>query len=237
MRAAARSRAGRRAHRHHPAEPSPIASVCRAMSRSSPARPMAAPPSSPAAPRDPGDGVTSLGTTLTLKLLSEHAGLCAAIRHLQPSHRRSLAGGRRVQFGRRGARGPFQPRGYCAPHAAASIPISRPVSTIIPCPSPASASRSTIRHMAPRFDAAGPTMSACSSRRCSKASPASRRWAIAASPNSARRRSRRSARVGGGAANEAWTQIREGLLAVQFLPPRGDHAASARRVSPGAASA
>ena len=46
------------------------ASAFRTTWRSSQARRMAAPPSSPAARSEAGDGVTSLGTTLTLKLLS-----------------------------------------------------------------------------------------------------------------------------------------------------------------------
>jgi D-ribulokinase len=50
----------------------------------------------------PGDAVTSLGSTLVLKLASEQPIVRAGIWNLHPSDRRSLAGGWRLQYGRRG---------------------------------------------------------------------------------------------------------------------------------------
>ena len=64
-------RPGGNARGHDLTRTSPRSSACPRTPPSSRERPTAAPPSSPAARAQPGDGVTSLGTTLTLKLLSD----------------------------------------------------------------------------------------------------------------------------------------------------------------------
>ena len=88
---------------------------------SSPARPTAAPRSWRPAPSAAGDGVTALGTTLTLKLLSDRPVFSPPARRLQPPHRRPLAGRRRVEQRRQGA--------AALPHAGAMaelVPRLRP---------------------------------------------------------------------------------------------------------------
>ncbi len=112
---------------------------------SRPARRMAAPRSSPPARMCAGDAVTALGTTLTVKLLSDQADLLARARRLQPSDRRSLARGRRVQHGRRSAPPDSSRRRADGSARAASIQRRTRASTTIRFPSPASASRSPIR--------------------------------------------------------------------------------------------
>ena len=70
----------------------------------------------------PGEGVTALGSSLTIKLLSDTPIFAPAVRHLQPPHRRRLAGGRRLQYRRQGAARTFPRRA----HRRRSRPRSTP---------------------------------------------------------------------------------------------------------------
>ena len=136
------------------------------------------------------------------------ARLRAAIWHLQPSHRRSV--------GWRAAPPMPAAQAICRHFTATTIerltplidpdhptgldyyPLARPGERF-PINDPA---------LPPRLDAAARPSRSASSRRCSKASPPSRRWAIAASRNLAPSALATIRTVGGGAANETWTAIR-----------------------------
>ena len=141
---------------------------------------------------EPGDGVTSLGTTLTLKLLSDTARLRARLRHLQPPHRRPVAGGWRVQHRRRRHRRILLEGRHRAAHAAARSRRADGPRLL----SAAEARRALPRQrsrLSSRASSRARRMTACSSRASSKASPASRRRPMPSSASSAPRRSAASA--------------------------------------------
>ena len=159
-----------------------------------------------------GDGVTALGTTLTLKLLSDRARVLAGARCLQPSPGRSLAGRRRVEQRRQGAAALLHRRADGRADAAAAARRGRPGLHWHPLPG-----------RGERFPVADPTLElragATAGRRrplvpgaCWKGSPRSRRGptALLARLGGPTLRSVRT--VGGGAANPAWTAIRAALL-------------------------
>ena len=175
---------------------------------------------------EPGEAVTALGSTLTLKLLSDTAALRAGIRPLQPpaSATRWLAGGA-SNTGGAVLRAFLRARGDRDALRQARSASSRPASTTTRCSSRASASRSTIPPTRPA-SSRGRRTTRPSCKGCWKASPRWRRSAIAASPSSAARALENVRTVGGGAKNAAWTAIRARMLGVPLLPAASEEAAA-----------
>jgi len=172
---------------------------------------------------DPGDGVTSLGTTLTLKLLSDRPVF--APNYGIYSHRigdQWLAGGASnsggaalaVHFDRAAIVrltpliDPDHPTGldyYPLPKPGERFPINDPAMQSRTSPKP---DDERVFFQGLLEGIAG--VEALGYRRLAE---------LGASPLKTLRS------VGGGAANEPWTRIRENLLKVRSLPPRSEHAA------------
>ena len=133
----------------------------------------------------PGEGVTALGSSLTIKLLSDTPVFAPALRHLQPPHRRRLAGRRRLQHRRQGAARPLPRRAASPSSRPPSTPRPTPISTTTRCSSKGERFPVADPHLAAAAFPAPGGATPTSSRRCSKASPRSRRWPMPASASSA----------------------------------------------------
>ena len=172
---------------------------------------------------EPGDGVTALGSTLTLKLLSDRPVFDPGSGVY--SHRLLglwLAGGAPIPAARRW-RGSSRPRRWRR-SSRGSTPTGRPGSTTTRCRGRASASRSTTPRW-PRGTSPGRRTTRRSSRACSRASRARRARATGGWPSLGAPTLRSVRTVGGGAANRAWARIRARVLGVPLEAARSTEAA------------